>query len=219
MKMNLKKPLLVSTTIALSFHSPLKSCEKHYKLNENDDIFQTMYVLPEKPNTKTSIKLNANEFFKFNKSSKKQIEIGNQFIKSTLNSTKIKKASCPVIEKIRDSTHENLVVPVYKNSRDDVRTRVDGCSSKVLCDELADYFTLACNRHDTCYHCILKTQCDNDFYDNIQYVCEKYFPSLPLLKFLSPDAAGHTGDYKWKSDYKCTAEIKSKLVSKLFLLP
>ncbi|OUM62650.1 hypothetical protein PIROE2DRAFT_11026 [Piromyces sp. E2] len=361
MKMNLKKSLLISTAIALSCASPLKSCEKHYKLTENDDIFQVILsnkisfhkfkylngnknlhefkagddvCVAGKANYKNIIKLNANEFFKMGKPSKKQIEIGNQFIKSTLNSTQIKKlnknvkyikeivddsldakdqspfslekckrkcdrinktisslnrnpnemfsikllnniyrktnrplikentlymscmsncymendiskekqpmneithdeevneiddneiddsklnkrATCPSIDKLREYRHEKLVVPVYQNSRNDVRTRVDGCSSKVLI-ELADYFTPACNGHDACYHCLSKTQCDNDFYDNMQEICEKYYPGFSNI--IDYTQSGHTGDRNWKSDCKCTDEIKSKLVSKLFEL-
>ncbi|OUM56621.1 hypothetical protein PIROE2DRAFT_18676 [Piromyces sp. E2] len=177
-----------------------------------------------------------NEISKENQSIKEVTEKEEKEINSNeMDDSKLnKRASCPAIEKIRDYKTEDLVVPMYKSSKSDVRTRIDGCSSKVL-NDLASYFTPACNGHDACYHCLSKTQCDNDFYDNMQYICEKLFPGFwnvidyaqckiykntayGTVKVLSPKAAGHAGDREWKNDCKCTNEIKNKLVSKLFEL-
>ncbi|OUM60964.1 hypothetical protein PIROE2DRAFT_13168 [Piromyces sp. E2] len=150
--MNFRKVLLISTTIGLSFSSPLKSCEKYYKLNENDDIFQVILsnkisfhkfkylngnnnlhefksgddvCIAGKTNYQNVIKLNANEFFKVSKPTNKQIQIGNQIIKSTLNSTHIKKLNNNV-EFIKDVIDNSL------DSKDESSFSLDKCKTK--CD-------------------------------------------------------------------------------------
>ncbi|OUM64801.1 hypothetical protein PIROE2DRAFT_8344 [Piromyces sp. E2] len=153
--MNIKKSLLISTAVALSFASPLKSCEKRYTLNENDNIFQVIlsnkisfhkfkYLNGNKnlhefkpgddvcvageAKYKNIIKLNANEFFKMAKPSNKQIEIENKFIKSTLNSTEIRKLNKNV-QQIKQVIDNSL------DSEDKSPFSLEKCKSK--CDHIS----------------------------------------------------------------------------------
>ncbi|OUM57822.1 hypothetical protein PIROE2DRAFT_17080 [Piromyces sp. E2] len=220
-----------------------------------DHINNVITSLNRNPNEVFSIKLINNVYKKMNRPLIKEntvymsclsnCYIGNEISKEkpqnkendsneSGNSRLNKRISCPSIVKVRDYKHEDLVVPVYENTHDDVRTRVDGCSSKVL-NELADYFEPACNGHDACYHCLDKSKCDDDFYDNMQYICEKYFPGFSnLIDYaqckLYKNAAyqvvkvsgdvqwGYDQDHKWNSNCKCTTEINNKLISKNFLI-
>jgi len=71
-------------------------------------------------------------------------------------------------------------IPVYKQSQDSIFLcksggRIDGCSAQYkILDDFMYYFTPACNGHDACYHCNGdKTQCDDQFKNNMINLCEK----------------------------------------------
>jgi len=148
----------------------------------------------------------------------------------------LSKRSCPAVKQIEKySLGNSFFVPVYQKRKDDVRARVDGCSAKLLV-QLASYFTPACNGHDVCYHCGKKANCDNDFNKNMGIICEKVWPgfwniidyiqckSYQDIAFSAVNQNGfgvldaYKDDQNRQFNCKCTSEINSKLLSKMFYL-
>ncbi|OUM58268.1 hypothetical protein PIROE2DRAFT_16499 [Piromyces sp. E2] len=74
--------------------------------------------------TISSLNINPNEMFSIKLINKLYKKINRPLIKENTNYMPCMRASCPVNEKVRNYKNENLVVPVYKNSRYDVGTRI-----------------------------------------------------------------------------------------------
>jgi hypothetical protein len=95
--------------------------------------------------------------------------------------------------------------------------RVDGCSvPKEINPMYRHVFKAACDEHDICYHTdTSKSHCDNDFRNNMLYICDHYYKGITNVaqeKACEAAAAlfysgvvvggqsGYDGDQDWKKN-------------------
>ncbi|MEW6594602.1 MAG: hypothetical protein AB1413_07010 [Thermodesulfobacteriota bacterium] len=96
--------------------------------------------------------------------------------------------------------------------------RIDGCSVPEKIDPMYRHvFKAACDEHDVCYHSdTAKAHCDNDFRDNMLYICDHYYKGAAnafqekacedaaLIFYGAVSIGGQNGydkDQKWKKEH------------------
>jgi len=142
-------------------------------------------------------------------------------------------SSCPSVSvNYYENIGNKYKIPYYERSNDDLRRRIDGCSSDLL-NDLASYLTPSCNGHDACYHCEKKETCDNGFKLNMDRICENKFHGVleaidytyclgyknsayQVVKKANFAKSGYNSDQKWVNNCKCTSDTRKHFVNKNF---
>lgn len=93
-----------------------------------------------------------------------------------------------------------------------ITTRIDGCSASIVTGAMNEFFRVACNLHDVCYHTPekAKASCDLEFRDNMLRLCAvptSLQPSCVNTALIAYDAvvsfgqSGYDGDQEWFSNH------------------